>query len=95
VPEATSAALAADLAGHLSTPSQKLERDERRVRLQEALESMDPMDRAVLVSRHFEQLTNAETATELGLNESAASHRYVRALKKLKTILEGLPDGLA
>jgi RNA polymerase sigma-70 factor (ECF subfamily) len=92
-PEATSAALAADLLGRLSTPSQKLARKERRAQLQAALESMDPLDRAVLVSRHFEHLTNAETAKELGLKESAASHRYVRALKKLRTILEDQPDG--
>jgi RNA polymerase sigma-70 factor (ECF subfamily) len=95
VPEATSAALAADIVGRSSSPSQKLLRDERRVRLQEVIESMDPMDRAVLVSRHFEHLTNAETAKELGLKESTASHRYVRALRKLKAILEDLPGGLA
>ena len=48
---------------------------------------MDPVDREVLVLRHFEELTNAEVARELGLQESAASKRYIRALRKLKEIL--------
>jgi RNA polymerase sigma-70 factor (ECF subfamily) len=59
--------------------------------VQEALNSMDPLDREVLTLRHFEQLTNDETAAVLGLRKSAASNRYVRALKRLKDILAGLP----
>jgi RNA polymerase sigma-70 factor (ECF subfamily) len=54
---------------------------------------MDPLDREVLALRHFEQLTNAEAAQVLGVHESAASKRYVRALKKLKDILLRLPGG--
>jgi RNA polymerase sigma-70 factor (ECF subfamily) len=48
---------------------------------------MDPLDREVLTLRHFEMLTNEETAVALGLKKSAASNRYVRALKRLKDIL--------
>jgi RNA polymerase sigma-70 factor (ECF subfamily) len=54
---------------------------------------MDPLDREVLALRHFEQLNNAETAQALGIQESAASKRYIRALKKLKDILTSLPGG--
>jgi RNA polymerase sigma-70 factor (ECF subfamily) len=54
---------------------------------------MDPLDREVLALRHFEQLDNAETAQVLGLGESAASKRYLRALKKLKDVLTSLPGG--
>ena len=43
--------------------------------------------------RHFEQLTKAETAEVLGLEESAASNRYLRALKRLKEILAPMPGG--
>ena len=67
---------------------------ERQRRLQEALNAMDPVDREVLVLRHFEELTNAEVARELGLQESAASKRYIRALRKLKEILAALPGGI-
>jgi RNA polymerase sigma-70 factor (ECF subfamily) len=44
--------------------------------------------------RHFEELTNAEVARELHLRESAASKRYIRALRKLKVILAALPGGI-
>ena len=49
---------------------------------------MDPIDREVLVLRHFEQLSNSETAQVLELTEGAASNRFVRALKRLKKALE-------
>jgi RNA polymerase sigma-70 factor (ECF subfamily) len=93
LPGASSAALAAQLLGHDTRPSEAAIRAERKIRLQEALNSMDPLDREVLALRHFEQLNNAETAQALGLNESAASKRYIRALKKLKDILTSLPGG--
>jgi RNA polymerase sigma-70 factor, ECF subfamily len=66
-------------------------RAEMQLRLQEALNSMDPIDREVLVLRHFEELTNSETAEVLGLQKTAASNRYVRALKRPRGILEGIP----
>jgi RNA polymerase sigma-70 factor, ECF subfamily len=90
LPAASSAALAAQLVGRGTGPSDAAIRAERKIRLQEALNSMDPVDREVLALRHFEQLNNTQTAQVLGLKESAASKRYVRALKKLKEILAGL-----
>ena len=66
-------------------------RAELQVRLQEALNNMEPIDREVLALRHFEQLTNAEAAEVLGIQESATSNRYVRALKRLRKILSALP----
>jgi len=91
MPHATSASLAAQLLGRLTSPSLAAMRAEMQLRLQEALNSMDPVDREVLVLRHFEELTNAETAEILGLQKTAASNRYVRALKRLRSILEGIP----
>ena len=93
-PAASSAALAAQLLGRDTRPSVAAIRAERQRRLQEALNAMDPVDREVLVLRHFEELTNAEVARELGLQESAASKRYIRALRKLKEILAALPGGI-
>jgi len=91
LPEPTSAALAARLLGRLTTPSQAAIRAERQIRLQEALNSLDPIDREVLVLRHFEELSNGEAAAVLGLDKSAASKRYARALIRLKDILAALP----
>ena len=51
------------------------------------------LDREVLVLRHFEQLSPAETAQELGIKEKAAGMRYVRALRRLREILNHLPGG--
>jgi hypothetical protein len=62
LPETTSAALAAQLLGHLTRPSEAAVRAEIKVRLQEALNSMEALNREVLALRHFEQLTTSETA---------------------------------
>jgi RNA polymerase sigma-70 factor, ECF subfamily len=93
-PEASSAALAAQLLGRDTRPSVAAIRAERQRRLQAALNTMDPVDRDVLVLRHFEELTNSEVARELRLGESAASKRYIRALHRLKEILASLPGGI-
>jgi RNA polymerase sigma-70 factor (ECF subfamily) len=92
-PQASSTALAARLLGHEPRPSEEVLKAEQCLWLQEALNRMDPLDREVLALRHFEEMTNAEAAQVLGLSESAASKRYVRALQKLKGILTSLPGG--
>ena len=87
---ATSAALAAQLLGHLTRPSEAAVRAERKLQLQTALNAMDPIDREVLALRHIEQLTVSEAAAVLGIKEKAAGMRYVRALRRLKEILISL-----
>lgn len=94
LPQASSAALAAQLLGRQTSPTQAAARAERILRLQEALNTLDLMDREVLSLRHFEELTLAETAQVLGIEESAAAKRYVRALKRLKGVLAAMPGGL-
>jgi RNA polymerase sigma-70 factor, ECF subfamily len=93
LPETSSAALAAHLLGRLTTPSQAAIRAERKIRLQDALNSLDPIDREALVLRHFEELSNGEAAAVLGLDKSAASKRYARALIRIKDVLASLPGG--
>jgi RNA polymerase sigma-70 factor (ECF subfamily) len=90
-PAASSEALAARLLGQYTSPTQAVTRAERILRLQEALNSLDVMDREVLTLKHFEELTLAETARVLGITESAAAKRYIRALKRLKDTLSALP----
>lgn len=91
---APSAILAAQLLGQLTSPSQALVRDELEQKLIAALESLDAIDRECIILRNFERLTNAETASILGINESTASSRYLRALQKLKSILDSI-EGLS
>ena len=94
LPEASTAALASMLLGRLTTPTQAAQRAERLLRIQEALNSLDPIDREVLALRHFEQLNRAETAESLGISEEAGAKRYIRALKRLKDVMAKMPGGL-
>jgi len=93
-PAASSSALAAQLLGKLTSPTQAALQAERMLRLQEALDTLEPMDREVLSLRHFEELTGVETAQALGIQESAAAKRYIRALKRLKGVMDSMPGGL-
>ncbi len=90
MPAASTASLAAQLLGGLTSPSQAAMKAEMRIRLQETLNAMNDVDREVLVLRHFEQLNNAETAQVLDIQESAASKRYLRALERLQSTLAEL-----
>jgi RNA polymerase sigma-70 factor (ECF subfamily) len=94
LPQATSLSLAAQLLGRVTSASQVAMRAEMQIRLQEALNSMDPMDREVLALRHFEELSNSETAEVLGIKKSAASNRYIRAFRRLKETLASMPGFL-
>ncbi len=89
-PNATSLSLAAQLVAHMTSPSQAAVREERLTQLRKALDSMDEVDQEVLALRHFEHLSNNEVAQILGLQKTAASNRYVRALKRLKEILDNV-----
>ena len=92
VPEATSESIAVWLAGHQTSPSGAAIRHESRRQVQEVLDELDEVDREVLVLRHFEQLSNVEAAEALGIDASAASNRYVRALKRLRQSLAKYPQ---
>jgi RNA polymerase sigma-70 factor (ECF subfamily) len=94
LPQVTSLSLAEHLLGKLTSASRAAMRVELKLRVQEALNSMDPHDREVLILRHFEELTNAEAAQVLGIKPSAAVNRYVRALKRLKDVFQGMPGGI-
>lgn len=94
LPQVTSLSLAEHLLGKLSTASHAAMRAELKIRVQEALNSMAPQDREVLILRHFEELSNAEAAQVLGIKPSAAVNRYVRALKRLKDVFQGMPGGM-
>ncbi len=91
---ATSVALVAELSGHATGPHTAAARAEVNLRLQDALDAMDPTDREVLALRHYEQLTNGEAARVLGIQERAAAKRYVRSLKRLRETLAAMPGGL-
>jgi len=86
-PAADSVSLAAHLLGRITSPSHAAIKAEERFKLQQLLDSLDPVDREVIALRHFEQLDSAETAAVLGLSKSGASSRYVRAMRRLHSVL--------
>jgi RNA polymerase sigma-70 factor (ECF subfamily) len=90
LPHASSASLAAMLLGRLTSPTLAARRVEMQKKIQDALDGMDSIDREIITLRHFEELSNVEAAKVLGLSKTAASNRYIRALKRLKDALGGL-----
>ena len=92
--QSTSVSLARHLLGHLSSPSNAAIRAELSSQLETALGTMSDIDREVLAMRHFEELTNSETAQVLDMTEQAASARYVRALSRLRHVLTAIPGFL-
>jgi RNA polymerase sigma-70 factor (ECF subfamily) len=91
LPAASSAAIAAQLLGQHTSPTQAAVRAERMLRLQDALNTLDPVDREILSLRHFEELTHAEAARSLDIEPAAAAKRYIRALKRLRNVLTEMP----
>ncbi len=76
------------LADSITSPSAAVSRTETVSMVEQMLESMSATDREVLVLRHFEQVTNDEVAEILGISVKAASNRYVRALQRLKDLIQ-------
>lgn len=86
----TSARAADWLMSTHTTPTQAANRSELRDRVLAALEELGELDREVLVLRYFEQLSNEETAAELGIDPDAASKRFARALQRIRPALRAL-----
>ncbi|QDV07101.1 ECF RNA polymerase sigma factor SigD [Planctomycetes bacterium Poly30] len=98
MPGATTATLAGALMSSGITPSEVAMRMEDEERLISVLDQMRELDREVLALRHFEGLSNLEVASLLGIEPSAASRRYVRALARMQEkmrLTQGRGDGAA
>jgi RNA polymerase sigma-70 factor, ECF subfamily len=87
-PDQSSVELAADLIDRELTPATAALRQELAERFQEVIASLDEDDREIILMRHFEQLSNQEVAAALGLSEAAAAMRHLRALRRLRALIE-------
>lgn len=87
----TSSCMTFHLMDSLTSPSSAVMRAEQSRQLDTSIQSLSELDREILALRHFEELTNHEAALVLDLTEQAASARYVRALQRLKRVMETLP----
>lgn len=74
------------VADSLTSPQSASIKKELRQAVSELIEAMSATDREIIRLRHEELLSNDECAAELGLSSSAASKRYIRALKRLQSI---------
>lgn len=85
-PDRSSMQLGFGLVDTGTSPSEAVERGELRERMQKAMAALSEIDREVLWMRHYDELTFKEAAKVLGIGESAATLRYVRALRRLKDL---------
>ena len=90
--ESSSVDLAVMLRDPELTPAAALIRAELEQRFRDAIEQLDDDSREIVQLRHFEQLSNGESALALGLTEPAAGMRYLRALRKLRLLLGESPS---
>jgi RNA polymerase sigma-70 factor (ECF subfamily) len=87
LPHESTAALAEQLVESGTTPLQAAVREELRRRVHAALEALPERDREVLVLRHLEHLSVAQTAEVLGISEGAAKVRHMRALERIRAVM--------
>lgn len=80
--------LAAQLSDPELTPAAAATQQELAIQIQSAIEQLPDRDREVILMRHYEQLSNQEIAQALEIAEPAASMRYLRALKRLRSLLD-------
>ena len=80
------------LGDHKLTPAAAALQQEMARKVEQAIARLDEKDCEIIVMRHYEHLTNQEIAQALELTEPAASMRYLRAVRRLKSVLqENLP----
>ena len=91
-PQSTVMSLANFLVGHFTSPSTAAIKSEQSDKIRAAVDDMEVLDREVLALRHFEELTNSEVAEVLNITQKAASIRYVRAIARLKEMLDTMPE---
>lgn len=84
--------LAAQLRDPNLTPAAAALRRELERRFHAALRLLGEDDREIIMMRHFEQLSNAEAARALGLSGAAAGMRHLRALRRLRALLDEAPS---
>ncbi len=79
----------AQVADRELTPAAAATWHELERRFAAAVERLDEDDRRIVLLRHFEHLSTAEAAEILGLSKPAAGMRYLRAMRRLRSLLDG------
>ena len=58
------------------------------MRFAEAVEKLEETDRQIVLLRHFEHLSTGDVAEVLGLTKPAPGMRYMRAMRRLRVLLD-------
>ena len=90
-PEASSVFMAKELIGQMTSPSGQAVKRESKQQVESAIEAMPDKYREIIALRHIEQLSNSEAAVVLDITTQAASKRYARALRQLRSMLVDVP----
>jgi RNA polymerase sigma-70 factor (ECF subfamily) len=86
--ENSSARLEAWLAAEQSSPSESVERQERLLRLADALAQLSPDQREAVTLHHLQGWTLAELAKHFGRSEAAVAGLLHRGFKRLRELLQ-------
>ena len=88
-PDASQADMLGQFADRELTPAAAATWRELERRFAAAVEQLEESDRQIVLLRHFEHLSTAEAADALGLSKPAAGMRYLRAMRRLRILLDG------
>ncbi len=76
------------------SPAEALVKKELGRKVEDAITMLDATDSEIIVMRHYEHLTNQEISGLLSINEPAASMRYLRAIRRLKQLMQDLDSSI-
>lgn len=84
--------LASLLGDQRLTPAAAALQQEMAKKVEHAISLLDEKDCEIIVMRHYEHLTNQEIGKVLDLTEPAASMRYLRAIRRLRAVMQETTD---
>jgi RNA polymerase sigma-70 factor, ECF subfamily len=87
-PDHSTMELAVQLCDPNLTPAAAATQREIAVQVEAVMEELNETDREIILMRHYEHLSNLEVAQVLGVNAPAASMRYLRAIRRLRELME-------
>ncbi|MEM7313176.1 MAG: sigma-70 family RNA polymerase sigma factor [Planctomycetota bacterium] len=92
--DASSVYMASQLVGQFTSVAGRVLRREMQTKVQEVLETLPEADREIIALKHVEQMSHAEIATILEISENAATKRYIRSIRRLRSELARIPGML-
>jgi RNA polymerase sigma-70 factor (ECF subfamily) len=88
LPDESVSDLAERLIAGGTSPSSQFSRRQQHDRVRAALAASAPRDREVLVMMYLEQLSSQEIADVLGITPDAVRMRHMRALRRIRELVE-------